>query len=481
MKRDYREDFPLLMQNETAYLDNAATTKPSKAAVDAMIKAAECFGNPSSLHGLGIEAEKLINESKKNIADMLGVESKNILFTSGGTEANNLTVFGVVAARHKIGTKIVTSKIEHPSVLEAFRKLEIDGFNVEYLDVDSEGRVDLDMLRNVLDDETILISVMHVNNETGVIQPIEEIREIMLEKAPYAHLHTDCVQSFGKIDVKPKKMGADLVTISSHKIHGFKGTGALYVADTRMIRPILFGGEQQGEIRPGTENVGGILAFGAAAAECDTDQSKLIHLRNTMKEKLQEIPNIKINGSDEYNSGSVLNVSFIGIKAEILLHSLEAHKIYVSTGSACSSHKPQPSHVLTAMGLDKKEINGAVRISFDRLTEEEDVIKAAEIIAKRWNCAVLSKGGHSEQNADDFLYEKAFKCPKKVWYPACRIDNPNTHGTGCTLSSAIAANLAKGFSIEESVKEAKDYISGAIGAMLNLGQGNGPLDHMWDL
>ena len=180
------------------YLDNAATTKPSKAAVDAMIKAAECFGNPSSLHGLGIEAEKLINESKKNIADMLGVESKNILFTSGGTEANNLAVFGVAAARHKIGTKIVTSKIEHPSVLEAFRKLEIDGFNVEYLDVDSEGRVDLDMLRNVLDDETILISVMHVNNETGVIQPIEEIREIMLEKAPYAHLHTDCVQSFGK-------------------------------------------------------------------------------------------------------------------------------------------------------------------------------------------------------------------------------------------------------------------------------------------
>lgn len=365
------------------YLDNAATTKPSEAAVKAMVKASECFGNPSSLHGLGIEAEKLINQSKKNIADMLGVESKNILFTSGGTEANNLAVFGVATALHKIGTKLVTSKIEHPSVLESFRKLESDGFTVEYLDVDSDGRVDLDMLRSVLDNETILVSVMHVNNETGVIQPIEEIRDIMREKAPSAHLHTDCVQSFGKIDVKPKKMGADLVTISSHKIHGFKGTGALYVSDTRMIRPILFGGEQQGEIRPGTENVGGILAFGAAAAEYDTDKSKLIHLRNAMKEKLlKEIPNIKINGSDEYNSGSVLNVSFIGIKAEILLHSLEAHKIYVSTGSACSSHKPQPSHVLTAMGLDKKEINGAVRISFDRLTEEEDVIKAAEIIAK---------------------------------------------------------------------------------------------------
>lgn len=339
------------------YLDNAATTKPSKAAVDAMIKAAECFGNPSSLHGLGIEAEKLINESKKNIADMLGVESKNILFTSGGTEANNLAVFGVAAARHKIGTKnCYEQKSNIRLYLKQFRKLEIDGFNVEYLDVDSEGRVDLDMLRNVLDDETILISVMHVNNETGVIQPIEEIREIMLEKAPYAHLHTDCVQSFGKIDVKPKKMGADLVTISSHKIHGFKGTGALYVADTRMIRPILFGGEQQGEIRPGTENVGGILAFGAAAAECDTDQSKLIHLRNTMKEKLQEIPNIKINGSDEYNSGSVLNVSFIGIKAEILLHSLEAHKIYVSTGSACSSHNRSRAMYLRPWDLIKKKL-----------------------------------------------------------------------------------------------------------------------------
>ena len=184
------------------YLDNAATTKPSKAAVDAMIKAAECFGNPSSLHGLGIEAEKLINESKKNIADMLGVESKNILFTSGGTEANNLAAFGVAAARHKIGTKIVTSKIEHPSVLEAFRKLEIDGFNVEYLDVDSEGRVDLDMLRNVLDDETILISVMHVNNETGVIQPIEEIREIIWPKIKEVNKKLTSYKAIKNLEIK---------------------------------------------------------------------------------------------------------------------------------------------------------------------------------------------------------------------------------------------------------------------------------------
>lgn len=364
------------------YLDNSATTKPSKAAVEAMIKAAECFGNPSSLHGLGLEAEKLINSSRKIIADMLGVESKNILFTSGGTEANNTAVFGVANARHKIGTKVVTSKIEHPSVLEAFRKLESDGFTVEYIDVDSDGIIDLDMLEEHLDNETTLVSVMHVNNETGMMQPIEKIKELMTKKSPNAYLHTDCVQSFGKIEVKPKKMGADLVTISSHKIHGYKGTGALYVADMRMIRPMLFGGEQQSEVRPGTENVGGILAFGAAAMECDTNNSKITNLRNMMKEKLLEIPNVKINGSDEYNSGSVLNVSFVGIKAEILLHSLEAHKVYVSTGSACSSHKPQPSHVLSAMGLNKKEIDGAIRISFDSLTKESDVIEAAEIIAK---------------------------------------------------------------------------------------------------
>ena len=370
------------MNENIIYLDNAATTQPSDAAVEAMIKAGRCFGNPSSLHGLGLEAEKLIEESRRTIADMLGVDSKNILFTSGGTEANNTAIFGVANARQKIGTKIVTSTIEHPSVLEAFRHLESIGFTVEYIEVNSDGIIDLDMLHDFIDKETTLISIMHVNNETGVIQPIEKVREIMLERAPYAHLHSDCVQSFGKIDVKPKKMGADMVTISAHKIHGYKGTGALYVSDMHMIRPMLFGGEQQKEVRPGTENVGGILAFGAAAKECSTDNSHLITLRNTMKEKLSAIPDIKFNGSDENNSGSVLNISFAGIKSEILLHALEAKKIYVSTGSACSSHKPQPSHVLMAMGLTPKEIGGSVRISFDRLTTVEDVTAAAEIIEK---------------------------------------------------------------------------------------------------
>ncbi|MCD8180496.1 MAG: cysteine desulfurase [Firmicutes bacterium] len=368
------------MNENMIYLDNASTTRPSEAAVQAMLKAAQCFGNPSSLHGLGLEAEKLVEESRKAIADKLGVESKNILFTSGGTEANNTAIFGVANARHKIGKKLVTSTIEHPSVLEAFRHLESEGFTVEYIDADRDGLLDLDMLYDFLDEETTLVSIMHVNNETGVIQPMEKIREIITEKAPYAHFHTDCVQSFGKIEVNPKRLGADMVTVSSHKIHGFKGTGALYVSDARMLRPILFGGEQQGELRPGTENVAGILAFAAAAREAISDNSKIISLRSKMRERLLRIPDTIINGSDAHNSGSVLNVSFLGIKAEILLHALEAKGVYVSTGSACSSHRPQPSHVLTAMGLDKKAIEGAIRISFDYTTTEEEVMRAAEII-----------------------------------------------------------------------------------------------------
>lgn len=362
------------------YLDNASTTKPSEAAVRAMTKSAECFGNPSSLHGLGLEAEKLITESRKKIADKLGVNEKNILFTSGGTEANNTVILGTATARHKIGKRLVTSKIEHPSVLEAFYKLENDGFSVDYIDVDSDGRVDLDMLRRCLNTETTLVSIMHVNNETGVVQPIEDIKRIVLEKAPNAHFHSDCVQSFGKLDINPKKLGIDMATISAHKIHGFKGTGALYVSDMHMIRPLLFGGEQQNEMRPGTENVGGILAFGAAADETDTDNSYILSLRNMMKERLLQIPDVKINGSDEHNSGSILNVSFTGLKAEVLLHALEAKGVYVSTGSACSSHKPQPSHVLEAMGLSKRELEGAIRISFDRSNTYEELERAAGII-----------------------------------------------------------------------------------------------------
>lgn len=364
------------------YLDNAATTKPSENAVKAMLSAAELFGNPSSLYRLGLDSEKLIKNSRETIAKMLGAESKHIYFTSGGTEANNTALFGEARGRGKLGKHIITTSIEHPSVLETAHQLEKEGFEVTYLGVGADGRIDINEFEKSLRPDTILVSVMHVNNETGVIQPVDRLKSIMRQKSPNAVLHCDCVQSFGKLDVKPKLWGADLISISAHKIHGFKGSGALYVNDTK-FRPIIYGGEQQNGVRPGTENVGGIASFGAAAAECDCDNTKLLKLRTLLKTKLTEkTENIKINGSDEYNSGSVLNVSFIGIKAEILLHALEARGIYVSTGSACSSHKPQPSHVLTAMGLDNREIGGAVRFSFDNGITEEDIEFTANAAAE---------------------------------------------------------------------------------------------------
>ncbi|MDD6762041.1 MAG: cysteine desulfurase family protein [Clostridiales bacterium] len=364
------------------YLDNAATTKPCREAAEAMLEAAEEFGNPSSLHGLGLRSEKLITAAKEKLAKKLGGDRKNIYFTSGGTEANNLALFGTAYAKQKLGRRIITSEIEHPSVLEAARKLEREGFDVVFADVDRDGRVNVGQIKEKLTEDTILVSIMHVNNETGVIQPVEEIAKAAHALSPKCAVHTDCVQSFGKIPVNINRLGVDMVSVSAHKIHGFKGCGALYVNNTRLT-PVLYGGEQQNELRPGTENVGGILAFGAAAERCGCDAAQMRHKRSLMAELLKEkLDDIEINGSDEFNSGSVLNVSFPGIKAEILLHSLERHEIYLSTGSACSSHKPQPSHVLSAMGVTPRSIAGAVRISFSEFTTDEELITAAERIAE---------------------------------------------------------------------------------------------------
>ncbi len=361
------------------YLDNASTTMMSEASKRAAANAMDLFGNPSSMHRLGIESEKLVEASKAAVADALSVQKKYVFFTSGGTEANNLAIIGSAKYLKKRGNKIITTKIEHPSVTSAFKALEDDGFEVSYLSCGSDGRIDLAELEEELTEKTTLVSIMAVNNETGIIQPVKEACGLVREKSPLALFHSDCVQAFGKVDCSPRDTGADLVTVSAHKLHGPKGVGALYIK-TGKISPIIFGGGQQNGIRPGTENVIGIAGFGAAVQESYGDCSELY---DTLKSEIEKnIPSVKINGDPKYASKHVLNVSFVGIRAEILLHTLESSDIFVSTGSACSTHKPQPSPVLTAMGCSKKEIEGAVRFSFDSSLTKEDMIFTAEVLKK---------------------------------------------------------------------------------------------------
>lgn len=343
------------------YLDNASTTRPTDEVKKAVLEAMEEFGNPSSLHRLGMNAEKTVRNTRDAVASKLNVDSKNIYFTSGGTESNNTAILGYAVANKKRGNHIITTLIEHPSVLEPFKLLEKQGFEVTYIPVNLDGEISLNAFEDAVREDTILASCMTVNNETGVIQPFDKLKEILNNKSKNAVLHADAVQGFCKIPIFPKKCGIDMMSLSAHKIHGIKGTGALYIADGTHILPLLSGGGQEKMLRSGTENVVGIAAFGRAVETFrEISKQKRAEFKNKI---LDAVPGAIINGSDN-NSGYILNVSFPGIKAEILLHSLEAKGIYVSTGSACSSNKPMPSHVLTAMGKNNKEIGGAIRFSF---------------------------------------------------------------------------------------------------------------------
>ena len=353
------------------YLDNAATTKPCSAAISAAHEALECFGNPSSLHRLGMDAEKIISKARETVAHKLFAEPKNIYFTSGGIESNNTAIIGYAAANGKRGRHLVTTKIEHPSVLESFRYLERLGFEVTYIGANADGTVSIEEFENALRADTVLVSVMAVNNETGVIQPVDRLKALMKEKSPLAVLHSDCVQAFCKIPLMPKKYGIDMLSVSAHKLHALKGTGALYIADGVRILPILNGGGQEKGLRSGTENTVGIAAFsGAICGFSGIGQEKRTELSRKI---LENIPYAVVNGKGE-NSGYILNISFTGVKSEVLLHSLEARGIFVSTGSACSSHKPQPSHVLTAMGVKREDIEGAIRFSFCDEAFDSDLV-----------------------------------------------------------------------------------------------------------
>lgn len=362
------------------YLDNCATTKVRQEVLEKIYESFnDDFGNPSSLHRLGLKSEKKLKESREIIADYLKVDSKEIFFTSGGTESNNIAIQSIINSNLRKGNHIITTKIEHPSVLNVMKSYEEKGLRVTYIDVDQWGILDMEQLENSISEDTILVSIIHVNNEIGTIQDIKRIKEIIKEKKSRALLHLDGVQSFGKIDFNLKTLGVDSFSFSGHKVHGPKGIGGLYIRKGMNLNPIVFGGNQEQGLRSGTENVQGIIGLGAAVRIIATSHKKDLEyvsdLREYMVSRLnEEIDHIKINTPLDSNSSPyILNVSFLHTRGEVLLHYLEEKEIYVSTGSACSSKGTDKSHVLQAIGLLDKEIEGAIRMCFSYETTKEDI------------------------------------------------------------------------------------------------------------
>ena len=369
-----------------AYLDNSATTVCEPGVVEKVVQMMNVvFGNPSAMHNKGVEAENYIKEAKEIIAKTLKVQEKEIIFTSGGTESNNLAIMGCGAANHRMGKHLITTKIEHPSVGNVMKHMEEEGFEVTYLPVDENGIVKLDKLREALRPDTMLVSVMYVNNEVGAVQPIEEIGQIVKANNRSTLFHVDAIQGYGKYRIHPKKMGIDLLSVSGHKIHGPKGIGFLYCDSKVKIKPILFGGGQQRDLRSGTENVPGIAGLAEAAKEIYTDfeekMERLYDVKAYFVEKIEELDNVKINGLTGKNSAPhVVSVSFPGIRSEVLLHSLEEREIYASAGSACASNKPAVSETLKAMNVPKEHLDSTLRFSFSVNTTKEEIDYCIEVL-----------------------------------------------------------------------------------------------------
>lgn len=355
------------------YLDNSATTVTSqKAAQKALVMMTTEYGNPSSLHKKGLSAELELEKAREIVAQSLSVDNSELYFTSGSTESNNTVIFGVANARRRYGNKIVTTAIEHSSVIEACKKLENDGFEVIYLAPDKSGVVPMSAFEEAIDDNTILVAVMAVNNEIGSIQNIERIGKIVKRKNPDAVFHCDAVQAYGKMALKPKKWNVDTMCVSSHKVHGPKGVGALYIKKGVRVAPMLYGGEQQKKMRPGTECAPLICAFSVAVEEFDIAQN-LEHIKNLnehLVNELSKIEGVTIN-SDNNALPYVVNISVLDIKSETMLHHLEQDEIYVSSSSACA--KGKRSYVLKALGLNDKLIDSSIRISFSKYNTKDDV------------------------------------------------------------------------------------------------------------
>lgn len=369
------------------YLDNSATTRVAPEVCELMVKLmSDEYGNPSSLHMKGLEAENRIKQAKKQIAKTLKVSEKELIFTSCGTEADNLAIIGGAMAAKRKGTHLITTKVEHPAVLESMKALEEMGFSVTYLPVDENGRIFLSDLEAAIRPDTVLVSIMYVNNEVGSIMPIEEAGRIIKEKNPNTLFHVDAVQAYGKLPIRPNAAKIDLLTVSGHKIHGPKGVGFLYVRDGVRLRTLMPGGGQQGGLRSGTENVPGIAGLGLAAELANSrlteDMDRLYDLKKYFVEELKKIEGTHINGmTDRDSAPHVISVSFDGIdRSEVLLHALEDKGIYVSSGSACSSNHPGLSATLTAMGVKKEYLTSTLRFSTSVYTTKEELMETIEAL-----------------------------------------------------------------------------------------------------
>ena len=369
-----------------AYFDNSATTRCYPEVAEIVVKTmTEDFGNPSAMHLKGVEAEKYVKEATKTIAGILKVQEKEILFTSGGTESDNLALIGGALANKRNGNHIIITSVEHAAVSQPALYLQEQGFEITYLPVDAQGRVKMSALEAVLRPDTIMVSTMLVNNEVGAVMPVEEIAKMVHEKSPKALYHVDAIQGFGKYHIYPKRMGIDLLAVSGHKIHGPKGVGFLYINEKVKIIPQILGGGQQSGMRSGTDNVPGIAGLGVAAKmmyqNFDEKVEHLYQLKERMAEGLSKIDDVVINGMPvREGAPHILSVSFLGIRSEVLLHTLEDRNIYVSAGSACSSHKRKPSATLSAMGMSNAQIENTVRISFSEENTFEEVDYCLEVL-----------------------------------------------------------------------------------------------------
>ncbi|MCQ2520030.1 MAG: cysteine desulfurase [Lachnospiraceae bacterium] len=375
------------------YLDNSATTRVYPEVVELISKIMlEDYGNPSSVHMKGVDAERYVVEATKQVAAALKVNEKEILFTSGGTESDNTALIGAVMANKRTGNHIITTKVEHPAILNTVKYLEEQGYEADYLNVDEYGVISLEELKSKLRPDTVLVSVMHTNNEVGSLQPISEISKIVKANNPATLFHVDAVQGFGKAEIYPKKQGIDLLSISGHKIHAPKGVGILYIGEKVKIKPITYGGGQQKGMRSGTVNTPGIAGIGLAVKMITSGlKEECVRLRDLKKYFLSEVSKIDcadVNGcrleNGEYivddTAPHIMNVSFLGLRSEVLLHALEDKGIYVSAGSACSSHSKKESSTLKSMGKDMPHMDSALRFSMSCFTTKEELDYVLDVL-----------------------------------------------------------------------------------------------------